>query len=594
MTSRSGLIPLAILLAISLARPATAVEPGAPDVLFTEEMALGIKVREALRAAKPADEAEKARIDALDSFYAARHNKPLWLVDGGYGLGAKRVLAVLASAEDYGLKAADYPAPAEAGATADSRADAEMRLSLAALHYANDAHVGPFKPEQISPIINRGSTTPDPLEVLAALADTPEPDTALLGYHPKHPQFEALRKLLIEARDAHQAAAAEPEEKVVEIPDGPLLRPGMRHPQVALLRERLDAPIADDQAAEDAELYDDALVEAVRKFQTEHELTVDGLVGRGVRSALNGRAPISESNDRRVERILVNMLRWRWINEDLGSFYVMNNVPEYLTRVFDNGRLIFTERIVVGKPDTATPTFSDQMEYIEFNPFWNVPNSIKVQEILPGLRSGNGIMSAQNLRVQYNGRPIDPDSVDWSAVDIRKFHFFQPPGGPNVLGVVKFMFPNPHDVYMHDTSSRGLFGETTRTFSHGCMRVRNPLEFARVLLGHDKGWGMSDVNAALAGGNRQVVLTTPIPVHIAYFTAWVGEDGGLKVFNDPYGYDRRIAMALNGETKLLSEEEVARAAASRIRVAGSTGPGFYEDAEARKKKKQLDPFRRTR
>jgi L,D-transpeptidase YcbB len=206
------------------------------------------------------------------------------------------------------------------------------------------------------------------------------------------------------------------------------------------------------------------------------------------------------------------------------------------------------------------------MRYVIFGPEWGVPDSIKVKELLPYLRpavdSGGGgffgfggggaitdtrVLERHNLRVSLNGRPVDPSQIDWSTVDIRKYAFIQPTGGANVLGAVKFRFPNKHDIYMHDTPQRELFDRTVRTFSHGCVRVQNPGRFAEVLLEEDKGWSASRVRDMMAkGGNVEVTLTKQIPVHIAYFTTVVSEDGQVRSFPDIYGHDKRVAAALSG------------------------------------------------
>ena len=174
--------------------------------------------------------------------------------------------------------------------------------------------------------------------------------------------------------------------------------------------------------------------------------------------------------------------------DDLGDFYVWVNIPEFTLRVVEAGKMIHTERVVVGKNDTQTPVFSDEMEQVIFHPFWGVPNSIKKDELLPSLMRGNtSVLERSNLRIQFRGREIDPRSVDWSRADMRQFHVYQPPGADNVLGVVKFRFPNKHAVYMHDTPAKNLFNAQVRTFSHGCMRVRDPLKLAAVVLGRGPG-----------------------------------------------------------------------------------------------------------
>ncbi len=253
-------------------------------------------------------------------------------------------------------------------------------------------------------------------------------------------------------------------------------------------------------------------------------------------------------------KLLVNMEQWRWMPEDWGQFHVWANIPEYTLRVSKHGHHIFTERMIVGKPDTQTPVFSDEMAFLVFHPFWGVPDSIKMKEILPSLaRGSSAALDKNNLRIRYRGRDIDPGSVDWSRTDIRNFHVYQPPGGGNVLGQVKFMFPNKHQVYMHDTPTKNLFNASQRTFSHGCMRVRNPMRFAEVLLAQGKGWDKSRVAAQVSNSkpDNNVPLDTKIPVHMTYFTAWVQDDGKLSTYRDIYGHESRIQMGIEGKAHLI-------------------------------------------
>jgi L,D-transpeptidase YcbB len=249
------------------------------------------------------------------------------------------------------------------------------------------------------------------------------------------------------------------------------------------------------------------------------------------------------------------MERWRWLPHDLGAFYVNVNVPEFMLKVVDEGSTIHTARVVVGKSDKQTPIFSQDMQEVVFNPFWNVPNSIKTEEIRPYLRDEGGwfggggwntsVLERHNLRINVGGREVDPGTIDWGRVDIRSLNIYQPPGPDNVLGVVKFVFPNKHDVYMHDTPQRFLFAKPVRAESHGCMRVQNPDQLAAVLLKRDQGWSQGRIVSAIANGyNQHVKLTQKIPVYITYFTARVNEDGSLSTFGDLYGHDARMAAAL--------------------------------------------------
>ncbi len=266
----------------------------------------------------------------------------------------------------------------------------------------------------------------------------------------------------------------------------------------------------------------------------------------------------------KAQRVLLNMEQWRWMPVSLGDLYVWANIPEFTVRVVKDGRIIHSERMIAGKTDKQTPVFSDMMETIVFNPIWGVPDSIKVKEVLPSLLKGGKILGSHNLRIAQGGRDIDPRQVDWTKSDIRNYHVYQPPGGGNVLGVVKFLFPNKHQVYMHDTPTKNLFNSKQRTFSHGCMRVRDPLALANILLEADKGWPQSRIAALAKPGaaqNNSVALSRKIPVHVTYFTASVDDDGKLDLTSDPYGHEKRIQMGLDGKAHLIPKKKVDLASA---------------------------------
>jgi L,D-transpeptidase YcbB len=260
-------------------------------------------------------------------------------------------------------------------------------------------------------------------------------------------------------------------------------------------------------------------------------------------------------SERDIQRLLINMERWRWMPEDLGTLYVWNNVPEYILRVVKNGAAIHSDKIVVGKLAYATPIFSANMHTIVFNPEWTVPETIVRENLLPNLRGGGwtgggstSILREHGLQVKYNGRTVDPGTVNWNSVNMASISFTQAPGPDNVLGKLKFLFPNKHVVYMHDTIKRELFKQAMRAEGHNCIRVADPGRLASVLLAEDKGWLSSKIDDLLDHGNNSAVtLDHPIPVHMTYFTAMVDDDGKVKSFADIYGLDSRIGKALLGK-----------------------------------------------
>ena len=504
---------------------------------------------------------------ALASYYSEITGTAIWASTGGLTDKGKAVVAEIGRAENWGLPAAAFQVPSAAtGAlTPEAAADTEIQVALAVLKYARFARGGRINPANISQLMDQQPTLVPAKTVLTDIAAAEKPDAYLTSLHPKHQQFEALRQVLLKLR------GGEVKEEVVvpgdpalsvQLPMGRVIRPGGTDPQVALLRQRLKVPASDPTVDN---VYDDKLAEAVRQFQQSKGLRPDGVVGNGTRQVLNGGtkpAPVAQRNDSKIERILINMERWRWVPVDMGAFHVWDNVPEFLTRIVKDGKVIHTDEIVVGQPSWPTPVFSADMKTVVFRPSWGVPDGIRSKELAPLLRKSSGagffgmfgggysaqaVLDAYDLRAYSNGRQVDPNSVDWGSVDIRRFSFQQPPGPKNVLGDVKFMFPNSHDVYMHDTPERNLFGKSFRALSHGCMRVHEPRRLAEILLAEDKGWSTEKVGAMWSSGG-EVALDKHIPVHVTYFTALVEENGKLQTFGDFYGLDSRTAAALTGKS----------------------------------------------
>jgi murein L,D-transpeptidase YcbB/YkuD len=546
------------LLAASMSLPARAAEPDAPNALIGQPEAVRAAIQARLSAKfTNASEARKTEQGTLVEYYALPDNKLLWVDENGLTDRAKAVMEEIAKADEYGLRASDYelpkPGSVEAGdsAAAIALADAEIKLSFAVLGYARDARGGRIDPQRLTENLDPSLALPNPSEVIESIAIRSDPAAYLRSFQPDQPQFEALRQALIQAR-----GGSAPKSDIIKLPDGPALKLGVDNEQVALLRQRLEMPATDqDGAPVKATLFDASVAEAVKQFQVAHGHAPDGLVGTGTRRLLNQQHVQTASSPAKTRLILLNMERWRWLPHDLGPYYVNVNVPEFILRVVDEGKPVHTTRVVVGKPDKQTPIFSNEMQEVVFNPFWNVPNSIKTEEIRPYLREEGGwfggggwntaVLERHNLRINVGGREVDPSQLDWNRIDIRSLNIYQPPGPDNVLGNVKFVFPNKHDVYMHDTPQKSLFAKTVRAESHGCMRVQNPDQLALTLLKHDQGWSEGRVASAIQTGyDTHVALNQKIPVYITYFTLRVNEDGSMSTFGDLYGHDARMAAAL--------------------------------------------------
>jgi len=437
---------------------------------------------------------------ALAKIYEARRSEPLWVTSTGLTPSAAAIVAEIGRAGDWGLDAAAFTLPALSPSGApELTLDQRIEADVA-----------------ISLAVLKYARH--------ARGGRAEPTSLSRN-------LDRKLSLLEPARVIDEAAAS-------STPAAYLRGLHPKHPQFELLRQKYLA-LRSGQPAPQAAAAAPAAAKATP----------------GKQKATGATEPPN------LRKLLVNMEQWRWMPERLGELYVWVNIPEFTVRIVKGDRVIHTERAIVGKADTQTPVFSDEIEQVIFHPFWGVPDSIKRNEILPSLARGSSrVLERHNLRIQRGGRDVDPASIDWATTDIRNFHVYQPPGGGNVLGVVKFRFPNKHDVYMHDTPTKNLFNASVRTFSHGCMRIREPQRLAEILLAEDKGWPASRVASAITSGpqNNHVNLTQKFPVHMTYFTAWVDDDGKLKSFPDIYGHETRIALGMEGKAHLIARSEPPR------------------------------------
>jgi murein L,D-transpeptidase YcbB/YkuD len=547
-----------------------------PPVPYVEAPAVADDpVRKAIDARLDALEAtlrgpQRPWLEAISALYEARDFRPIWLANPMDTKAARAAAGEIARAGDWGLDPAQMRVPDLGTLTREPQrlAEAEVQLSLAALTYVAHARGHRVDPSQLSKWLDQRPKAVSAIDMVQ-VADAEDPAAALRSLHPKHPQFEKLRQAYLKMRGTSPPASARP----IAVPEsGPRLKIGSTHADVAILRKRLDVPAGD---AAQSQTFDAALADAVRGFQKKAGLKATGVVSDNVRSALN-----EDSGDRtprrgapsEAKKLLVNMERWRWLPDTFANLHVWNNLPEFETRVVKAGRVVHQERIIIGKTDTQTPIFSDRMRYVVFQPDWGIPNSIKITDLLPRLKSGDtGVLDRRGLKVATaSGKLMSGSSIDWSRADIREVAIVQPPGASNPLGQVKFMFPNKHDVYMHDTPSKHLFNSSVRTFSHGCIRVRNPRALAELVFAEDRGWGAQQVNALLANQSRpnnKVDLDRSIEVHNTYFTIVANPDGSLRSLPDIYGHDKRIAMALDGTpASVIARSDPAVAQEQRVKA----------------------------
>jgi murein L,D-transpeptidase YcbB/YkuD len=490
----------------------------------------------------------RERWKAVQRFYQGRGYRLAWVAAGRISRQAASLLRAAAGADGDGLDAAPYVAlaaqgpavrRASAGDWADPALDLDLHITYALLRYADEMTAGRVDPRGAA---NLWALNPAPADTVAWLARAVQAGAAAQAeIVPAHPQYQGLRRELARYRALAQAGEWPPVE------GGPMLKPGARSARVAALRARLiaggelaaddvDTPPRDDIAAAVARdgaarppLYDAALVAAVKQFQARHGLKADGFLDKDTVAELNVSAA------ERARQIELNLERWRWLPHDLGERYVLVNIPTFELQGYDHGRRTIQMRVVAGTAgETPTPVFAQPMTHVVFSPYWNVPPGIAREEIAPAAWHNRTYLVRNNMEVLKGSRVVDPGSVDLGDPTLQ---FRQRPGAGNSLGRVKFLLPNPYNVYLHDTPSRKLFAEVQRDYSHGCVRVQQPFELAQWVL-EGSGWTPGRIRAAMDGGEEMHVrLPRPIPVYVAYFTVWIDDDGRAQFRPDIYRHD---------------------------------------------------------
>ncbi len=456
-----------------------------------------------------------------------------------------RALSVLSSAGAHGLDPEAYQLAALtaerdvlARKPASERRQAlavfDVRLTAALIRLGRDVAGGRIDPRGISRLWKAQREMPDLAVTLAASRD--DVSQWLTSIQPRHPEYVALMRGLAALQGA-EAKGGWPSVPRLGVSRGAV------HPGVAVLRKRLAASGDLGSASLDGNRYDASLEAAVRVFQDHHGLPSTGRLDPKTLAALN--VPLRV----RLQQVALNLERWRWLPDDLGARHFRVNVPYFHLEAYEQGRVVFDIRAIVGKPGNETPIFSDSMTHVVMSPYWNIPPKIATDETLPAASADPDYLDRQNIEVvrvsDGQAAVVDPATLDWDDDGaLEGLRFRQRPGAGNALGFVKFMFPNAYDIYVHDTPADALFTRLGRAFSHGCVRVEEPVALARYVLRDQTRWTPEAIEAAMhAGTETHVKLREAIPIHILYFTSWVDGKGGLHFRDDVYGYDRKQAAS---------------------------------------------------
>lgn len=523
-------------------------EPGEP---------LAQAVYRELQSREAAPRVTRDEKTAIIELYRTNGFRPLWTTADGLDQRGQAVLGLLAKSADEAMEPADYLPPA-LGAFSDSPASfkgdmvhlarLDLGLTAMALKYARHASGGRIIPNRLT---KYNDITPEPVApgtAIKVLAWSPFPVEYLNGLQPKHPAYALFKAELAQKRAQLHAAESE------TIPLGRRVKPGEKDPRIVLARHHLErlgyltaagggpevVPAATGAGAADPlEILDADVAAALKAFQAEAQIKATGALDQATVNALNGR-----SEARIIAKLGYNMERLRWLPKSLGSKYVFVNQAAYQLEVVDHGREVWRTKVIIGKANTQTVAFHDKMETVVFNPSWGVPPSIIKNEMLPILRRDPSYLDRLGYRViTRNGQIVRSSSVNWSAYSKGvPYSIQQPPSDDNALGEVKFLFPNSHSIYFHDTPARSLFERSARAFSHGCVRVENPRIFAETLLKLDAEEVAKRIDSGVSQSAR---VRDDIKVHLTYFTAWPDQTGRIVYYDDVYGRDQRMETAFS-------------------------------------------------
>ncbi len=492
------------------------------------------------------DPADAGNLAIVHQVYGTAAYQAFWVDDGGLNARGQVIAQRLLESARHGLIPSDYAA-AEIAARRDvgdpaALAELELLVTVALTRYGQDLKEGRVAPSRVNAELFLEPEKVDVAGLIADAAAAPDIGAFLDGLAPQSAQYDRT----VEALAAYRAIAAGGGWET--LPEGETLKVGMRDPRVPVLRRRLrDAGDLTGAPSTDPELYDPELEIAVKHFQYRHGLDQDGAIGKNTRAAFN--VPVGD----RIRTLVLNLERRRWLPDDLGQRYVFVNMAGFELKLVDGDKTVFDTKVVVGTPFFRTPVFSGKMSYVVVNPYWHITPSIARNEILPAVQKDVNYLASKNIRVfsdwSANAYEVDPHSVDWSQVSRRgmKYKFRQDSGPTNALGRIKFIFPNRHNIYLHDTPSKHLFKQSTRSFSHGCIRVQYPFDFATFVLRDRPEWTRDKLDRTVEAGDRKVInLPQSLPVHLTYLTNWVNSDGSVYFRKDIYGRDKLLSDALVG------------------------------------------------
>ena len=483
----------------------------------------------------------------LSTIYHEKGGRPFWVTSSGPSKRAGVILDHLLNSFGDGLDPEDYETTTLQNLW-DSREPKDLArldtlLTYNLVKYIHDLSYGQLKFHSSDPKLfaEAGNVTFNPVASVETALAADDIGRYLDELPPQHHYYQSLRQALSHYRELSKQTGW------TTVPAGPLIRPGTSDDRLAAIQLRLTMLGEIEPSLEIPQSYHAGLVDSIIAFQKKRGLKPDGIIGTNTIAALN--KPIKDL----ITVIQINLARWRWHAHDLGRNYIMVNIANFTLKAVRNDQVQLDMPVIVGKLQHQTPVFSDTIRYLDVNPFWNVPSSIAMNEELPELRKNPQHLVERHIRLfsswSADAVEIDSTSVDWQTVSrsqMARYKLRQDPGRWNALGSVKFVFPNHYSVYLHDTPAQDLFSQTSRSFSHGCIRVSKPLDLALFSLeGNGADWSLEKIMQIAALGDRKILrISPPLPVHVTYQTVWVDNERNIYFNSDIYGRDAKLIKVL--------------------------------------------------
>jgi len=524
---------------------------------FSELMKLRLKEGQKTRASLSIDGKKLFGVNAINSLYETNNYASLWNETAGEQLLTEINQAVLFDGlvrDDYMLPGIEAMVKGQELSDLDTKQRVERELELTESFLRLNYHLrfGKVNPEAIDSNWNyeKRLDFKDPVEDLSRAIKDKKIKALLAKERPAHSHYHKLRGILAEYRKLETAGGWK------AIDSGPTIKLGQQGKRITQVRERLiktDELFAKTGVKELALPYNENLQQAIIRFQKQHSLDTDGKVGKNTLNALN----LSVAD--RIDQIRLNLERLRWVMHELDDKFILVDIPGFKVILINNGKFEWQGKIQVGRAYTATPIFKGKLKYLEFNPTWTIPPGIIKRSILPGLKKDSDYLAKKGfLLLDLKGKELNPKSIDWNAIKGFPYMVRQPAGKNNALGLVKFIFPNSHFVFLHDTNHRELFDRNTRTFSAGCIRVENPFEFATHLLEKTPGWNRKNIDELVASGEtKRINPKDSIDVLITYTTVGVDQHDNVVFKQDIYNRDKAVLAALNGKIKVAKDVKKA-------------------------------------